>query len=227
MISSYEGAISQQTMMDAESNQRSAFRIAAEPLIEDAAATEWTVDAEEPRNLQHRLCFTDHRLSGDPQLHRIVDPENTLGLIAQGFSPSRLSEERRNGGGAAAPPAPRRDGASGHSRKPGAASRRGLETVRRISWPAAANLRAFASPRGQRTRALRFRQRRALEAWHETPVRPSGWCSLATENTEWRAGERTDEKGVHLKLMINLIRDDAQEQCHPSGVEMCAGTRIR
>ena len=57
--------LSQQTMMDAESNQRSAFRIAAEPLIEDAAATEGRSTLKNRRNLQHQPRFTDLPSSGD------------------------------------------------------------------------------------------------------------------------------------------------------------------
>eukprot|EP00946_MAST-07B_sp_MAST-7B-sp1_P003803 g3803.t1 len=227
--------LSQQTMMDAESNQRSAFRIAAEPLIEDAAATEGTVDAEEPEEPSTSAPVSPiYRLSGDSDSRpKLFDPENTLGLIAQGFSLSRLSEERLNGGAAAAaPPAPRRDGASGHSRNfLEHASRRGLETVRRIfmAWRRRTWVRICITQRLKGTRALKGSAKGAhSRLGTKRPFDPAAVFARDGKHRmarEWR--ENRMKRVCIAKLMINLIRDDAQEQCHPSGVEMCAGTRIR
>ena len=135
--------LSQQTMMDAEANHRSAFRVAAETLVD--ARVEATADGKkmeigtmEKEEDEHpptglALVSPTYRLASHPghrphpqQFH----PENSLGLIARGFSLSRLREEEESESEAA--PANTNQCYPQSQTIFEKASRRGLETVKRI-----------------------------------------------------------------------------------------------
>ena len=233
--------LSQQTMMDAEANHRSAFRIAAEPLVEVGAeaagaqateATETSVETEGGRtengdaDTQHTTHPTPispvYRLAShaDHEPHpKLFNPENTLGLIARGFSLSRLPEDE--GGVNIAGIAD----IAGTQSRPEAqtflerASCRGLETVRRIflAWRRRTWVRICVAQRlggiggagggsgGSRNGAhMRLGNKRPFDA--AAVFARDGKHRMARE---WR--ERRMKRVCMAKLMVHLVGRGEEE----------------